>query len=120
VLTDPISVTYNSSAKSMARVSQNASGTVYRTADGEFDVVISDLPARNGNVKREITLTRTAPDPTPSDPFDTYRRFSNSFSICYEVPSNKVASSVDIPLLRTALLAFVDSTLQGRIIGGEM
>lgn len=115
-----MSVTYNSVAKSLPRVSAGPSGTVYRTADGEFEVKISDLPKqRDGSMGREISLSRVLPDPTPSNAFDDYRVIRNSFKLSYRFDTSRAEASVDIPLLRTALLALVDTTLQGRIISGE-
>ena len=121
MLTDPLSVTYNGSGKSLVRTYMDGSTTRYRTADGEFEVEISDKPeetkAWESTVR--ISLTRVLPDPTGSDPFDPYRRVRNTFSLAYTYDISRGGTSVDVPLLRTALLALVDSTLQGRLIGGE-
>lgn len=104
----------------MPRISAR-NGSVFRTADGEFEVKISDfLNQRDGETRREISLARRLPDPTPSNVFDDYRVIRNVFGLSYVFDTNSRANtSVDIPLLRTALLALVDSTLQGRIIAGE-
>lgn len=92
----------------------------YRTADGLFEIIISDKPKqRDGSLERAIVLSRVLPDPTPADAFDAYRVIRNSFGISYGFDLTRAETSVDIPLLRTALLALVDSTLQGRIIAGE-
>jgi hypothetical protein len=121
LLTDPLSVTYNGSAKSLPRTSASKNGTVYRTADGEFEVSISNFPVRRDGIQvREISLTRRIPDPTPSDAFDAYRPIKNSFKLSYGFDLTRAEASVDIPLLRTALLNFVDSTMQNRVISGEM
>lgn len=93
---------------------------MYRTADGEFEVSISDIPMqRDGSIVRDITLARRLPDPTPADPFDHYRFIRNSFKLSYGFDLTRAETSVDIPLLRTALLALVDTTFQSRIIAGE-
>lgn len=68
---------------------------------------------------RIVTLSRKLPDPTPSDVFDDYRVIRNSVSLSFGFDPTRAETSVDIPLLRTALLAYVDSTLQSRIIAGE-
>jgi hypothetical protein len=91
----------------------------YITADGEFEVVISSSQDADGVEYREITLSRRLPDATPSNAFDAYREIRNVFGLSYSFDSTRAEASVDIPLLRTALLAFVDSTLQGRLIAGE-
>lgn len=96
------------------------SGNRYVTGDGEFEIKISDLPKlRDGSIGRTIVLSRRLPDPTPLDVFDNYRFIRNSFGITYSFDLSRSEASVDIPKLRTALLAYVDATLQGRIIGGE-
>jgi len=121
MLTDPLSVTYNSVAKSLVRITSEPGTTRYRTADGEFEVLIaSGISSQGTNAERRtISLSRRIPDPTPSDVFDDFREIRNVFSLSYEFDSTRAESSVDIPLLRTALLAFVDSAMQGRLIAGE-
>jgi len=59
------------------------------------------------------------PDLTPSNAFDDYRFISNTFKVCYLFDTSRANMSVDIPLLRTALLSLLDSTFQGRILSGE-
>jgi len=120
MLTDPLTVTYDGNAKTLPRISGSRDRTVYRTADGEFEVEISDYPiSRDGSNGRAIKLTRRLPDPTPGDAFDAYRYIKNSFAISYGFDPTRAEVSVDIPRLRTALLSFVDSTLQSRLIAGE-
>lgn len=122
MFSDPLSVTYNGSGKSLARVGSTNISTRYRTADGEFEILISKLPAKapvwlSGT---SIELARRLPDPTPADVFDNYRLVRNSFGISYRFDHTKAETSVDVPRLRTALLALVDSTFEGRLIGGEL
>jgi hypothetical protein len=98
----------------------NSNRTVYRSADGEFEIVISGSPSgRTGRNFVSISLARILPDPTPGDVFDDYRFIRNEFTLSYSFDSSRAGASVDIPRLRTALLSFVDSTLQGRLLGGE-
>jgi hypothetical protein len=119
MLTDPASVTYNGSAKSLVRISQDIDSTIYATSDGEFWMQIRNSLTRDGLTRREVLLERRAPDPTP-DPFSGGpASVSNRFGLIFETNLNRFESSTDIPLLRTALLAYVDSTLQGRILAGE-
>jgi hypothetical protein len=120
ILTDPLAITYDGSAKSLVRTGLGRNGTVYRTADREFEMKISDLPVqRDGSIAREISLSRMLPDPTPGNVFDDFREIRNSVKLTFGFDPTRANTSVDIPLLRTALLAFVDSTLQGRLIAGE-
>lgn len=119
MLSDPLSVTYNSVAKSLPRVGSDAGGSSYVTADGEFEVVISSSQSGTQTTV-SIQLNRVLPDATPSDAFDAYRTIRNGFGLTYTYDTKTRGQvSTDIPLLRTALLAFVDSTLQGRLIAGE-
>lgn len=104
----------------MPRVGAGRNGHVYRTSDGEFEIRISDTPkGRDGSLGRFIKLSRVLPDPTPGNSFDDYRFIRNSFGIAYEFDTSRAELSVDIPLLRTALLSFVDATMQNRLINGE-
>ena len=119
MFSDPLAVTYNGSAKSLPRVSGSVNGTKYRTADGEFEISISNTRLKWDGTRVDITMTRRVPDPTPSNVFDDYREIKNSFSLSYSFDTTRAEASVDIPLLRTALLALVDSTFQGRLISGE-
>jgi hypothetical protein len=121
VLTDPLSVTYDGSAKSLPRVSVDRRGSIYRTADGEFEVSISDFtPPRYGLGGTGIFLARRIPDPTPSNVFDDYRFMYNTVGITYGFDKlTRAEASVDLPRLRTALLSFADATLMGRLVAGE-
>lgn len=122
MFTDPFSVTYNGSAKSLPRVSVRGNASNYRTADSEFEVSISNSRnKRDGRAFVQFELIRTLPDPTPGDAFDAFRTIRNSFGVVYGFdPSTRAQASVDLPLLRTAVLAVVDSTLMSRLIGGEI
>lgn len=121
MLTDPLVVTYNSVAKTLPRVSLGKSGASYKTADGEFEIYISKTPPQTATWEDRVyfEMARILPDPTPSDVFDAFRRVRNTFGITYCTDTSRGSTSVDVPLLRSAVLAFVDTTLQGRLIGGE-
>jgi len=119
MFTDPLTVTYDGSTKTLPRTGMSRTGSIYRTANGEFAVKIANFTRRNGFETRSIELMRTLPDLTPSDVFDPYRDVSNSFGVTYGFDLSRGGSSNDLPLLRTALLALVDSTFAGRLIGGE-
>jgi len=94
--------------------------SVFRSGDGEFEVNIFDsAPRRRIGTQRFVTLSRILPDPTPVNVFDDYRFIRNTFGVLYGFDATRAETSVDIPLLRTALLNYLDTSLQGRIIGGE-
>jgi len=119
MLSDPISVTFDGSAKSLVRVSQGSDSSIYRTSDGEFTLFLSESTFSDGMVRHEVIMEHRYPDPTP-DAFSGGPGWqSNRVGLTFEVNPNRFYSSTEIPLLRTALLALVDSTLQGRIIAGE-
>lgn len=119
MFTDPLSVTYNGSAKSLARISSDQTGSVYATADGEFLATVKNSPTEDGLVRIEVLFGRNTPDPTP-DPFSGGPgSVPNRVGLVYEVNPNRFYSTSEIPLLRTALLSLVDSTFQSRLIAGE-
>jgi len=118
VFTDPFSVTYNGTAYSLPRTGTTKQESFYRTADGVLAINVRNSTGRAGSRLAVIELLRRLPDPTPTDSFDPYRDVINGFSIGIRTDVTN-ASVSDIPLLRTALLALVDSTLQSRLIGGE-
>lgn len=125
MLSDPLSVTYNSSVKSLARTGPSASGvkrvlskTGYNTADGEFRVNVTQSLLGNGSERAEILLTRLQLD--PDGPFTgNYVELPNSVGLVFETNQLKYNASTDIPLLQAALTTLVDATLRGRLIGGE-
>jgi len=58
------------------------------------------------------------PDATPLDVFDAFRDVANSVELAFVVDPNRKDPDA-IADLRTALLAFVDTSLQARVLGGE-
>jgi hypothetical protein len=121
ILSEPIAVTFDGNTQSLPRTSIGKKGTVYRTADGELELIISSfLQPRDGTTRRVISLSRAIPDPTPSDVFDDFRILRNTFGISYSFDTKSRANaSVDLPLLRASLLSLVDGGLAARIIQGE-
>jgi hypothetical protein len=124
MLSDPLSVTYNGTAKSLPVASGRwpSAGRVvgsrmYKTADGEFTVATRQLIRGNGDRTGEITLTRTAPETDTGTAAQGY--FDNSVTLAFTTNTFGAGTSVDIPLIRSALLALVDTTLQNRLIAGE-
>lgn len=127
MLSDPLSVTYDGSAKSLPSrgsfdpaAGKLIASRAYATADNEFEVLNSSWLMPGAVTRSEIILTRVTPD-ADNDPFTgNWQRLPNSVGLVFEANSFRYATSVDIPLLRTALLALVDSSLQARLISGEM
>jgi hypothetical protein len=119
VFTDPFSVTYNGTAYSLPRTGLTKQESFYRTADGTLALNVRNSTGKAGSRLAVIELLRRVPDPTPTDVFDPYRDIINGFSIGIRTDVTSASASTDIPLLRTALLALVDTTFTGRLIGGE-
>jgi uncharacterized protein (DUF2236 family) len=120
MFTDPLAVTYNSTALSLPRTAVGKKHSRYNTADGEFTIYIADRQFQGGVSRVDIEFTRRLTDPTPSNVFDDYRDIRNTFGVSYGFdPQTRAEASVDIPRLRTALLSLVDTTFQGRLISGE-
>lgn len=128
MLSDPIAVTYNTVGKNLARISglstagavRTLSSGAYSTADGEFTGSTRSSQLKDGSKRVEFILTRTTPD-NDADPFTgSGARLPNSFGVVYVVNSLHYASSVDIPRLRAALLAFLDTATELRVMNGEL
>lgn len=126
MFSDPLTVTYNGSSKSLARVGtsvlspgKTVSSSHYSTADEEFSLYIRETWKAAEMMRRfEVTLGRTQLD--VDGPFvGAYSAFPNRFGFIYEANSLRYATSTDIPLLKTALTSLVDAAFQGRILGGE-
>lgn len=124
MLTDPLSITYNSVAKSLARGSgvfpqtkRQLLVTHYRDSADEFFARIVQSTLGNGGVQAQIYLGRTNPDTDP-DPM-IGARLSNYVGLVFAADPFRANTATDIPLLRSALLSFVDTTMQNRLINGE-
>jgi len=122
MFTDPFSVTYAGSSKTLPRVSVGSSGSRYRTADREFEISISDSPIyqlRDGREWRSIMLSRTLPDPTPADAFDAMRVITNTFGVVYAFDPTRAEASDNLPKLRTALDSVLTGAFEARLWTGE-
>jgi hypothetical protein len=126
MLPDPSSVTYNAVAKSLARGAGFFPGPVrrlgdsfYATADREFEMKIARTLMGNDVERTEILLSRTTYD-NDANPHTGTRIVPNRFGVVYEVNTSRYDTETDIPLLRTALLSFVDTSTQSKLIAGEM
>lgn len=124
MLSDPLNVTYNGSSKSLPvssgrwpSIPRVLGKRYYSTSDGEFVVATRQLVHGNGDKVAEITLSRQFTETDSATVFEGSAR--NSVTLTFTTNSVGAGTSVDIPLLRTALLSLVDTTLQGRLINGE-
>lgn len=128
MLPDPLSITYNGSAKSLPRaafeqtgVSRLVNSQSYVTSNGEFAVTTAAYAVGKNDVRVEILLHRILPD-SDTNPFNGINGegFGNSFGFVLVMNKYRYETATDLPLLRTALSSFVDSTLLSRLIGGEL
>lgn len=128
MLSDPLTVTYNSVAKTLARryaiprasVSKRLSSSSYATSDLEFAMFSSYSLLGDGLVRSELLFQRIQQDDDANPFTGDWRPLPNRFGVIYEVNPLKFNTSTDIPLIRSALLSFVDSTMQNRLIAGEV
>jgi hypothetical protein len=128
MFTDPITVTYNSLAKILPRTAartrpgpvKQLGATVYKSADEQFGLYITRTAMRDGVNRVEVILERV-PQDADSDPFTgNWSSIPNRVGLVLETNKLLYQTATDIPLIRSALLALVDSTLQSRLIAGEM
>lgn len=127
MLSDPLAPTYNSVALSLPRASGSYPGSgkrlgaaVYSTPDGEFKIYTEFASLSSVMQRSTILMERRALD-SDTDPSNGGAYYlPNRFGLVYDFDINRRSTSVDVPRLRTALLALVDSTLQGKLIGGEI
>lgn len=127
MLSDPLAITYNSVGKNLAVASGSLPGVkkviatrAYRDSTGEFEAFTScsQLP---GNMNRSMIMLSRVQLDSDSDPFNAGSwYYPNRVGLVFDTSETRTNTSVDVPLLRTALLALVDTTLQGRLIAGEI
>jgi hypothetical protein len=126
MLTDPVTVTYSGSPKSLARAAGTIPGvtkvlgrSAYRTADGEFTLHLENSLRADGSSRSEVLLGRTMLD--PDSPFQgNYNLWANRVGLIFEANSLRVNTSTDVSLIRASLDSLVNTALTGRLIGGEI
>lgn len=117
MLSDPIAITFDSAAKSLPRASavvpnhkKELGSSTYRTADGEFVAKTTRTQLADNSVKTEFLLGRIV----------VASGDANYVGISFIQKDLDNSSLADFDKLRTALLTFVSSTVQGRLIAGEL
>lgn len=118
MLSDPQLITYDAVQRTLARVSAASGKTSYASSDGTYRLDIGHSH-QGGQDRTEVKFTRIPPDPTPTNQFDDWRPLPNSFGFVYETNPHGFFSSVDMPLLRSALESHVTAALQLRLLGQE-
>jgi len=126
MLSDPQSVTYNGSVKSLPatgvkppQIKGLTQTRSYTTPDGEFRLFARQYSMSDGNLKTEIEFQRSAGrDLDGNGSFDATA--SNGFGITVTVNPFKKDSLVEVPLLRDALISWLTSPVLTRVVGGEI
>jgi hypothetical protein len=99
-------------------VTKQLGSSTYKTSDGEFAVYTTQSQLGGGVRRAEIILERVSLD--PDDAFTgNYEVLPNRVGLIFEVNHLNYAAA-DLAKLQTAIVAFVDSTLRGRLVGGEL
>jgi len=126
MLTDPMNVTVEGSARSMPRVSSSAglpnmqlsASPRYQTADGAYSVETRRYLHRGSGTQRvEITLYKQVLDVDVNTVHDGYNRYAAGFVFEWGPYG---PDSTTISALRSALTSYVDATLLGRLLAGEV
>jgi len=123
MLSDPITVTYNSVSTDLARgsgvfpnVAKVISQTCYNGPGGELVLRIQHSTVSGGHRRTEILLGKRNPS-ADYDPFDR-EPAANYVGLVFITDKNR-AEPADLDLLDSCLRAFVDDTLRDRIDAGE-
>lgn len=126
MLSDPLVVTVDGSPRSLPRVGTGVAQTNqpkvvtrsnYKTGDGAYAVHTAQYEHRDGGRRVELTLFKEAVD-SNSEHFYT-GLLRSGVGVVFELSPYGLTSAVDIANLRSALIAFLDSGIQSRLLAGE-
>jgi len=116
-------VTIDGSAKNLPRVGQlsaanakQVSASTYRTSDGTYQVDVRQSVYQDGVRRAELMLRKRTLDTDSGTAYTGY--ISTGVGIVLEFGPYG-SGSADLSNVRTAVLALVDSALQGRLVTGE-
>jgi len=113
---DPQTVTVNSVAKVMPRVTSNGKSSTYALADGTFILNISHQNTKDGRVRSMVRIDQKAIVPDPLTSVNDYETLG--FYVVVDRPSAGF-SSTDVNNLITGLKTWLDSTAVGKVFGQE-
>lgn len=124
MLSDPQNVTVDGSSRTMPRVGAVRSSipktimeTEYRTSDGAYSVTTSRRQHRQSGVLRsEIILRKKNPDLNSATAYTG--DIITGVGFVFETDAAMLGVA-DLVAIRTALVAYVDTTLMNRLAGGE-
>lgn len=121
---EPLSVTYNATPLSLARVSdlrgtgvsRMVGSSAFATADGEYSVIMREYTVGRDVRRFEVILERQQVD---TDPFNGKVSIPNRVGFVFEVNNLKYNTSTDLPLLQQAIIDLCDTAFVNRLIIGE-
>lgn len=117
MLSDPIVLAVSGNNKSMARIESSGRRAVYQTSDGLYTLTTSQTPSKDGGHKAVFRVDRKV---MATDPFDASKQAYKVLgcSILFDIPSFGFAST-DLDATWTGIETLMDTTLIGRLFGGE-
>lgn len=110
---DPITITVNGSAKTLARIETKGTSSIYRTQDGLFTLSISHQITAKGRIRTLVRFDEKKLVDVDDNLFDTMseQRIIDRPEVGW--------SATDILNHITGLEAWTDSTVVGKLIGME-
>lgn len=116
MLSDPQSVTINSVAVSLALVKDEESQRTYQNSDGSFQL-LTKQNVTTGRFRREARIVKNA---VITDPISGLSS-NGSASVYIVIDEPKVGfSDTELKQVIDGLKSFMTSTVQDRLLGGEM
>lgn len=113
---DPQSVTVNSVAQSMPRVSSTGTSSVYRKADETFTLSISHTKSGKDRVRSLVRIDQKAIVPDPLTSVNDYETLS--FYVVVDRPLAGFDATTVYNLI-AGLKTWLDSTASGKLFGME-
>lgn len=118
-LSDPISITIGGSAKSFVRISTEGRKSVYRTADGEWKLVVSHQENNKVRSLVQIVHRTTATDPTDSSltvPVESTMNFTYTHDVMFPAEVTKL---IDAFVGTSAWLTASTNAQLTKVVNGE-
>lgn len=115
MLADPQSITINSVAKSLARVSTNGTSSIYQTADGLFKLTVSHQQTKD----KVRSMVRLDQKKIATDPLSSEQDWATVTE--YRVYERPIVgfSDTEIQYINAGLSSLIDATLISKLVGGQ-
>lgn len=119
MFTDPQTITINSIAKTLARVMQNGTSAVYKTADGNFTFTISHQTSGKSGNSRIRTMVRLDQRAVVADPLTAENDYQ-VLSQYYVIDRPEVGfTDTQVDQHRAGLTAWLTTANVGKLFGQE-